>query len=136
MDYTGVWRNRIYDNRIIVNLMAGYRPGNAWEYSVRWNYAGGVPYTPFDQARSVEERSGIEDPSRIMAERYPAYHSLNVRVDRRFIFEHSSITAYLNVMNTYNRENVASYYWDAVDNRQRTDLQFTLLPIIGMEYEF
>jgi hypothetical protein len=40
------------------------------------------------------------------------------------------------VWNAYNRSNVASYYWNEVQNEQATLYQWNLLPIFGLEYEF
>lgn len=135
-DLTGEWRNRIYDNRYIFSLIGGYKPGDIWELSVRWTYAGGVPYTPFDIPESSAVNAGIIDTGRINEARYPAYHSLNIRADRRFFFGNSSLVSYISIWNAYNRENVAMYYWDEVKNEQGTYLQWSLIPIIGLEYEF
>jgi len=131
-----IWRNRIFDNRLILSLEGGYKPDNRWEFSLRWIYAGGRPYTPFDVISSQEANQGILDNSRVNASRYPAYHSLNVRCDRRFHFSGSSLIFYLSIWNAYNRQNVSSYYWNQIENRQDTIYQFSMLPIFGLEYEF
>ncbi len=135
-DLTGVWRNRVNDNRLIVTLAVGYDLDNGWKFSTRWNYAGGLPYTPCDTVRSAEINFGISDSTRIMAARYPPYHSLYLRVDRRFIFKKSSLTGYFTLVNAYNRDNVARYYWSSPKKRVDTLYQPPLLPIIGLQYDF
>ncbi len=135
-DLTGVWRNRINDNRLIVTLAVGYDLDNGWKFSTRWNYAGGLPYTPCDLVRSAELNFGISDPARIMAARYPPYHSLYLRVDRRFIFKRSSLTGYFTLVNAYARGNVARYYWSSLKKKVDTLYQPPLLPIIGLQYDF
>jgi len=132
----GIWRDRAYDNRIIVALEGGYRPSHGWEMSLRWIYAGGSPYTPIDPAASQVAHNTVLQASRINSERYPDYHALNIRADRRFTFAHSSLVAYLSVWNAYNRKNVAGYFWNEAEQKADTVHQFGLLPIIGMEYEF
>ncbi len=130
------WRNRVFDNRVIFSLQGGYKPNDNWEFSVRWIYAGGTPYTPFDLAKSKEKKRGILDGSRINESRYPDYHSLNVRFDRRFFFANSNLVFYLSVWNAYGNKNIATYFWNEKENKKDKIYQWPLLPIFGLEYEF
>lgn len=133
--YDGKWYNRVYDNKIIFSLIGGYKPNEEWEFSVRWTFAGGCPYTPYDIENSKAARYGIIDQNRIMEERYPAYHSLHFRVDKKFFFSNQSLDIYISLWNVYNRKNVADYSWNSEKNIQETSTQWGLLPIIGIEYE-
>jgi outer membrane receptor for ferrienterochelin and colicin len=130
-----VWRNRVFDNRIIVSAEGGYKPNAEWEFSARWIYAGGTPYTPLDLAQSAQLKREVFDAGRINGARYPAYHSMNVRFDKRFHFDRSNLVLYLSAWNVYNRKNVATYFWNEKENRQDTIYQWNLLPIFGVEYE-
>lgn len=131
----GVWRRRVFDNQLILSFEGGYKPNAEWEFSARWIYAGGTPYTPFDLSRSAQARRGVFDPSRINTERYPAYHSLNIRFDKRFHFTNSNLVVYLSAWNAYNRKNVANYFWNEKENAKDTIYQWNLLPVFGVEYE-
>ncbi|MFZ6034396.1 MAG: TonB-dependent receptor [Melioribacter sp.] len=135
-DSKGNWRNRVYDNRIIFNIEGGYKLGNDWQFSMRWIYAGGTPYTPFDIEKSVNLNRGVLDEERINMERLPDYHSLNLRIDKRFFFRNSNMTLYVSVWNAYNRKNIASYFWHQYEKKQKPVQQWGLLPIFGIEYEF
>ncbi|MFC1725585.1 carboxypeptidase-like regulatory domain-containing protein [candidate division KSB1 bacterium] len=135
-DLNNNWRNRIYDNRYLFSIIGGYKPNNKWEMSARWNFSGGIPYTPFDIAASSAAKTGIIDQGKINEARLPDYHSLNFRIDRRFLFQKSSIVTYLSIWNIYNRKNIEQYYWDEVNNKLAVFYQWSLLPIIGIEYEF
>jgi hypothetical protein len=132
----GVWRNRIYDNRFIVSVEGGYKPNGEWEFSARWIYAGGPPYTPFDTVKSRAAGRGVLGEDRINQARYPDYHSLNVRFDKRFHFARSNLVFYLSIWNVYNRKNVAYYFWNAEKNDIGTVYQWSILPVFGLEYEF
>jgi hypothetical protein len=132
----GIWRDRIFDNRHLFSIEGGYKPNSNWEFSLRWIYAGGPPYTPFDDGASRELRRGVLDLARINEQRYPDYHSLNLRFDRRFHFSRTNLTVYFSVWNAYNRKNVASYYWNVAENSQDTIYQWGILPVFGIEYEF
>ena len=68
--------------------------------------------------------------------RYSAYHSLNIRFDRRFYFSRTNLIFYFSVWNTYSQKNVASYYWNEIKNEKDVSYQWSLLPIFGLEFEF
>ncbi len=131
-----VWRNRTVDNQVTFNIEGGYKPNNKWEFSLRWIYAGGRPYTPFDAAASEAAHQGLYNENRINGDRLPDYHSLNVRFDRRFFFSHSNLVLYLSVWNAYGRRNISEYTWNEIDNMQKSSEQWGTLPIFGLEYEF
>jgi hypothetical protein len=135
-DLAGEWRPRVYDNRFIVAVEGGYRPGRFWEFSCKWNYAGGVPYTPFDLEASEAANSGVFDLTRINGERLDPYHSLNLRADKRFHFGRSNLTLYFSVWNVYNRKNTAFIFWNTLENQPDVEYQWGLLPILGLEFEF
>jgi hypothetical protein len=132
----GVWRNRVFDNRVSFCAEGGYKPDETWDFSLRWVYGGGVPYTPLDIAASRRINAGVLDAMQVNADRLPAYHSLNLRVDRRFNYARSSLVLYLSAWNVYNRKNVASYFWNKITGQPDTEFQFGILPILGVEYEF
>ena len=61
---------------------------------------------------------------------------MNVRLDKRFLIKNTNLVIYTSVWNAYAQKNVAEYYWN--DEEQKIDevYQWTMLPIIGIEYEF
>jgi len=134
--FNGEWYDRVYDNQYIFSIIGGYKPNEEWEFSARWTYAGGGPYTPYDIEKSIEANRGIIDQNKINENRLPAYHSLNLRIDKKFFFSNQSLDIYISLWNVYNRENVYDYSWDTEKKKVKPDLQWGLLPIIGVEYEF
>jgi hypothetical protein len=134
--YDSVWRDRVFDNRFMVSIEGGYKPNDEWEFSLRWIYAGGPPYTPFDEASSKLQNAGVFELARINDARQADYHSLNIRFDKRFHFEHSNFILYFSIWNLYDRKNVASYYWNKNKNEQDTLYQWGMLPVLGLEYDF
>jgi hypothetical protein len=75
------------------------------------------------------------DDNRINSSRFPAYHSLNIRADKRFFFEKSTLIAYISIWNVYNRNNAQAIIWNQFDMRPETVSQFGLLPVFGLEWE-
>ncbi|MFO7446567.1 MAG: TonB-dependent receptor [Ignavibacteriaceae bacterium] len=134
-DLNSTWRNRISDNRFTFTIDGGYKPNESWEFSLRWIYAGGAPYTPFDETASAALSRGLYDINRVNEERLPDYHSLNIRADKRFNFDNSSLVVFLSIWNVYSRENVSAYYWNEIKNKLDTDNMWSLLPVLGIEYE-
>ncbi len=132
----GIWRRRVFDNRLLLSAEGGYQVASGWELSGRWVYAGGAPYTPLDERASASAGRAVLDSARVNARRYPAYHSLNLRIDRRWNFARSSLVAYLSAWNAYARRNVAQYYWNAVEGRAAPIYQWGLLPVFGVKFEF
>jgi len=135
-DLNDVWRPRVVENRVLVTIEGGYRPNRYWEVSGRWIYAGGRPYTPFNIAASKAVNRAVFDSASINGARYPAYHSLNIRLDRRFWFHSANIVLYASLWNAYNQQNIARYYWNKVQHKRDAEYQWSLLPIFGIEYEF
>ncbi len=134
-DASGVERARVYDNRLLFSVEGGWKPSDVWEFSLRWIWAGGAPYTPMDVAASRAARQEVLDAGRINGARHPDYHSLNLRVDRRFNFARSSLVVYLSVWNVYDRRNVAGYIWSEEEQGVKTLYQWGMLPIFGIEWE-
>jgi len=131
-----VWYDRGYDNRFAVSIEGGYKPNHYRDFSIRWVYAGGVPYTPFDIELSSEYNRPVYDSNRINELRYPDYHSLNIRYDQRVFFKKSTLTFFLSVWNVYDRKNIADYFWNIEEQKVDKIYQWRRLPVFGIEYSF
>ncbi len=135
-DLDGKWRNRVYDSRFILSMEGGYKLNKYWEFGLKLNYAGGVPYTPFDIEASRAVNSGIFDWTRINSECLPSYCTLNIRTDKRFYFGGSNLIIYFSLWNVFNRKNVFSYYWNTIERKAGRSSGWGLLPVLGVEFEF
>jgi hypothetical protein len=138
----GVLRPSSWDVRHSVSLTTGYRIGRAWEIGTKWRYLSGRPFTPFDLERSAAEyaltRRGVPDLDQLNTGRTPAYHRLDIRIDRRFAFPRWNAVAYIDIQNAYNRSNIFGYSYTedpTVPDRIRVQDNIGLLPIIGFTIE-
>ncbi len=99
-----------WDNRHIVNFTGLRELPNNWEIGFKWRISGGTPYTPYDVERSSRvdawdaQGMGYRDFDRFNSERLPAFHQLDLRVDKQFFFNNFSLMLYLDVQNIYNFE--------------------------------
>jgi hypothetical protein len=92
--------------------------------------------TPIDETASMTINREVLDAGRINQSRFPAYHSLNLRADSRFYFTRSNLIVFLSVWNAYNRKNVYCIHWNEIDRKIETSYQWSMLPILGLEYVF
>jgi hypothetical protein len=134
--YDGKQYDRVYDNKFNFAIEGGYKLNEKWEFSLRWLYAGGAPYTPFDEQASAVTHKGVFDAARINAVRLPDFHSLNVRVDKRYYFKSTTLTVYLSIWNAYGRKNIVSYTWNEVKDKIMEEEMWGTLPVFGIKYEF
>ena len=132
-DFKGINRNRDYNYKYIINLIGGYRPQKDWEFSVRWSYFGGKPYTPIDEENSLLYGDEVLFLERWNESKTPAYHSLFLRYENHKKFQSGNLIFFVEFWNAYNRGNVETYYWD---ERIRKISYFDFIPVGGFEYEF
>ncbi|MGB2867292.1 MAG: TonB-dependent receptor [Bacteroidota bacterium] len=127
-----------FDRPHIVNLIAGMELGAGWQLGAKFQYASGNPYTP---VVGVVKKSGVNylvDGEPFSA-RYPDYHKLDIRLDRKFTFGSWTLTAYLDLWNVYNRDNILSYSYNVSQQGTVTTtprFDFGVLPIFGLTAQF
>ncbi len=131
-----IYRPGAFDNRHVFNLVAGYRLNKSWEFSVKWRYAGGVPYTPYDIEASKAAGRGVLDLSRINDERFDPYHRLDVRFDHRSYMKMGTLVEYFSVENLYNRQNIRWSYWNRAQGKTDFWYQTGIFIVGGMSFEF
>jgi len=132
----GDWHSRITDRRFSAAIEAGLKITGNLEFKCQWHYAGGIPYTPYNENETVTLDHIVFNWSEAGTERMPAYHVLNIRFDHRLNFGSGDLTWYMSVLNIYNRQNVIDYYWDDSDNEIEEMHQMSILPVIGLSYDF
>jgi hypothetical protein len=119
---------------------------------------GKLPYTPWDLEKSslVEAWNLIGGPyldySKLNSERLPAFHQLDVRIDKAFYWQKLTAKFYIDIQNAYNyqakssdivvRATDASGNFLYTDNGTRYQLKVlenksgTILPTIGVIVAF
>lgn len=130
----GVEVRGAFDAPFTGSLLLGWRPSAAWELSGRARAAAGLPVTPY-----VTEgpQAGRLDYTRYNeGGRYPAFVSLDLRVDRRWTVRRTQLIAYLDVQNANGRRNVSFYQWDPRTRSVQTQEFLAVLPSIGLTWEF
>jgi hypothetical protein len=97
-----------WDNTHLLNVTARKTFKRNWDLGAKWRYVGGAPYTPWDLDQSSlvaawNAQSGpYLDFNEFNTLRLPAFHQLDVRVDKSYFFSKWSFTLYLDIQNLYN----------------------------------
>jgi len=104
------------------------------EFSVRYRYVGGKPYTPLVYDEQVQR--WYEDPNaNYNTERLLAYHRFDFMLMWHSHFRHFNLVSYFDMQNVFNRDNI----WDIQNNADGTQsniYQYKVMPVGGFTLEF
>ncbi len=127
-----------FDQTHILTAIASYRLGKGWQVGARFRFVSGNPYTPNAYGFFDENNATYLPLSQypINGQRLPAFHQLDIRVDKTWLFSKWMLSAYLDVENVYNQGNVEG----VSSNYNYTLTQYTtgipFLPSFGLRGEF
>ncbi len=137
-----------YDRRHTVNLLATYTLGDQreWEFSARWNFGSGYPFTQTQGAyENIPFTGGMRTDytcengslglhyGELYAGRMPNYHRFDIGVKRKFsIGKRSLLELNLSVTNLYSRENI--FYFDRITFERIN--QLPVLACFGVNFTF
>jgi outer membrane receptor protein involved in Fe transport len=131
-----IFRRGSFDTPHVMSAIGGYRLGERWEVSGRFTYASGRPYTAPLLPESVDQNRLIYDVARFNAERLPAFHRLDVRIDRKLTLFGRNTSLFADMQNLYNRRAVIEYSWNQKTRELYAEKQLEFLPIVGINIEF
>jgi outer membrane receptor for ferrienterochelin and colicin len=132
----GIYRNGAFDNRHVFNCILSYRLSKSWEFSTKWRYAGGVPYTPYDIQASIAAGNGMLDLQRINVDRYSPYRRIDIRVDYRSFYRKYTVITYVSIENLFDHKNVYYRYWNRAQEKTDYAYQISRFIVGGVSFEF
>ena len=135
-DYNNIERNRNHNYRYVFNAVGGYRPDKNWEVSIRWSYFGGRPYTQINLQSSIQNNEQILNVDNFNNQKTPDYHSLFIRYERRYNLQRSNLILFFEIWNTYNRENIESFFFSKEKKSIEKIVYFSTIPVAGFGIEF
>jgi TonB family protein len=126
-----------YDQTHILTVLGSYRLGGGWEIGGRFRLVSGSLYTPNNYGFYDENAGGYVPLSSYppFGQRLPLFHQLDVRVDKTWRFRHWTLSAYIDVQNTYNQGNVEGVSYNYNYTRRTWASGLPLLPILGVRGE-
>ena len=150
-----------YDYRNIVTAIAGYRnnfndklwyvdmrykwwflplsviplfPGDETEYSIRWRYLGGRPYTPMVMHPELQLWQ-IDEQTQLNSKRSDPYNRVDFHAQRRWFWDRVGLVSYFEIDNLTNYPNIWEYQY-TWDGKRKPIYQYGLNLTAGIIIEF
>ena len=131
------WRPFDWDQRHILTAVASYQLPNHWEIGGRFRLVTGNPTTPIASA-VWDDRGASYTPidGKYNSARLQPFHQLDIRVDKRFVFDRWMLGLYLDVQNVYNRNNPEGIIFNYDYTRSMVQSGLPIIPSLGVRGEF
>jgi TonB family protein len=125
-----------FDQTHILTAVASYRLPRNWEIGLRWRYVTGSAMTPIKGGVFASDSDTYFPVSgRVNSARLGAFHQLDVRVDKRWIYDGWMFNAYIDLQNAYSRTNPEFTNYNYDFSKQKVGGGFPILPIVGLRAE-
>jgi hypothetical protein len=126
-----------FDQTHNLNLIAARELPRNWKVSSRFRYVTGNPLTPVnDSVFDADNGSYFPIRGSIYSTRTSPFWQLDVRFDKKWIYDSWILSAYLDLQNVTNRRNIENVQY-SYDYREREDAKgLPILPILGLKGEF
>lgn len=125
-----------YDQTHNVNLIAAMEKGK-WTYSSRFRYVTGNPMTPvIGSYYDADNNSYIPVRGAIYSSRLNDFMQLDLRIDRKFIFNQWLLFAYLDIQNLTNHKNEQQMNYSYDYSQKQATVGLPILPTFGFRGEF
>lgn len=121
-----------YGSQLLAILGLKFNDGLA--FSARLKYAGGRPYTPYDQIKSIAYGRGIFDLTKYNKGKLPEYIRVDAKVEENLILSSIRLNVYVEVENVFNRKNIYGYYYGY--GGESPILEWSIVPILGFSCQF
>ncbi len=152
-----------WDNRHLISTTLGYKLPKNWELGIKFRYQGAAPYTPYNLEQSrlnfLTLGSGVFDYDQVNTLRLKAFHSGDIRLDKKWNYKKTTFDFYIDIQNFYASKSTGSpqYTFKRTDDNARflstndkpvqtngsnaipyllENAEGTLIPTIGFIIEF
>ncbi len=131
------WRLFDFDQTHILTLLGTYNLPKNWSVGARFRLVSGNPDTPIlGGVYNADTDAYVRVAGATNSVRQPAFHQLDLRVDKRWVRDRFIWNLYLDVQNVYNRGNQedVNYSYDFEESAPVTGLP--IIPAFGLRLEF
>lgn len=124
-----------FDQTHILTLVAQVQLPWAFTFGGRFRaVSGNLQSFPLGSVHDVDTTDYLRLGG--VRERLPFFHQLDLRLDRKFVFDQFSATAYVDVLNVYNQQNTEGVQSDYRARSLQPIPSLPFLPVIGLSAEF
>jgi TonB family protein len=126
-----------FDQTHILTVLGSYTLPRNWQVGGRFRFVTGDPTTPVVGAVFNASRDQY-DPvyGRVNSSRIEAFHQLDLRVDKRWVYQSWMLDAYLDIQNIYNRANPEGQTYNYNFRQSQVQQGLPILPILGVRADF
>jgi hypothetical protein len=118
-----------WDSQHLLSGTMGYKFGKNWQLGLKFRYAGGSPYTPFDLTASQLffpiTYSGTLDYTRVNEERLQSFYQLDLRIDKTWNFRKTSMVFFVDIQNVTGSKQQGTPYYTFKRNDDNTGFATT-----------
>ncbi len=126
-----------FDQTHLLTLIGVVKLPKGWQAGARFRLVSGNPNTPI--TGSVYDASGdfyVPVNGTTNSDRFPAFHQLDLRVDKKWTWKRASLTLYLDVQNVYNRQNTEFWNYSYDFSGRSPVAGLPIIPSVGTKIEF
>jgi len=126
-----------YDQPVVVTALASHQLPKRWRVGARARVSAGNPYTPVvNRSYSLDRRAfepvyGPRDSARL-----PPFYSLDVRIDKDWVYDNWTLTAYVDVQNATNAQNIETMSWTYDFAEEDPITSLPVVPAFGLRGEW
>ena len=92
-----------WDNIHLLSSTMGYKFGKNWQLGLKYRFAGGTPYTPFNLTASQQNYpligTGVLDFTQLNSIRLKDFHQLDFRLDKNINYKKTSLNIFIDFQN-------------------------------------
>lgn len=125
----GILHPSSWDNRHLISATMGYIFKGGYELGLKYRFAGGNPYTPYDETVSRETYlllgKGTLDYSRINTIRMQDFQQLDLRINKKYNFKKLTLEAFIDIQNILGFKNESMPNYTFKRNADNTGFETT-----------
>ena len=132
---------RLNDQRHSVYADLNYRLNSKWYFNLSWQFYHGWPRTDYTYRYQTLPNGDLhfyQVHQAYNGTTYPAFHRMDLRINRKFSTRRGELTGYLHLINLYNRQNLKKFDLDTTNDREEfsLDAQGNYVPFRDDKYWF
>jgi len=127
-----------YDQTHILTTVGSWKLPRNWDVGFRFRLTSGLTYTPIVDSYFDSKEGGYQPiySDRQNSARLPTFHQLDIRAEKTFVFDSWLLSAYLEVINTYNRANPEDVIYNFDFSEEKYINGLPIFPVFGVRGKF
>jgi hypothetical protein len=108
-----------------------------WQVGGRFRLVSGNPITPVTGSvynASLDRYEAYY--GKLNSDRLPMFHQLDLRIDKRWVYQRWMLNLYLDIQNVYNPSNTENYDYNYNFKKYNPQQSLPILTILGIKAEF